>query len=139
MSDIARATIVGRLTRDPELNSTGKVLKLGIASNYRQKNQAGDWEEAVSYFDVKVFGNRATGLAGFLAKGRQVAVDARVVQERWTNDSGDKRSAVMFYADEVIPLGNKDENSGRNDNGTQTDFPITEPAVVIPDDDGIPF
>lgn len=139
MSDIARAVLVGRLTRDPELNSTGKILTLGLAVNYRAK-KGEDWVEEVSYFDVKVFGNRAEGLHGFLKKGRQVAVDAKVVQERWQNDAGDNRSAVRFYADEVVPLGSKDESSNgftqRSDIPSDTsDFA----AAAAPADDDIPF
>lgn len=140
MSDIARAVLVGRLTRDPELNQTGKVLNLGLAVNRREKSQdSGEWDEAVSYFDVKVLGNRAQGLHGFLTKGRQVAVDARVVQERWTDkETGGNRSVVRFIADEVVPLGSKDESS----RPAQGDIPAdmdSLPAPAAPADDAIPF
>lgn len=109
MADIARGVIVGRLTRDPELNDSGKVLTLGIAVNRRVKaRDSEEWDDEVSFFDVKVLGNRAQGLAGFLQKGRQIAVDARIVQERWEKD-GQNRSAVRFIADEVVPLGSKDD------------------------------
>ena len=44
--DINRVTIVGRLTRDPELAhlpSGTAVLKLGVAVNGRQKDEGGNW------------------------------------------------------------------------------------------------
>lgn len=141
MADIARAVLVGNLTRDPELNQTGKVLTLGMAVNRRVKNQlTEEWEEEVSFFDVKVLGNRAQALAGFLAKGRQVAVDARIVQERWDDkETGAKRSAVRFIADELVPLGAKGDTQ-------QAAFPDADiPADLPPEpvaaaaDDSIPF
>lgn len=128
MTDIARATIIGRLTKDPELNDRGTILNMSLACNYRKKS-GDDWNEEVSFFDVVVFGNRAKGLHSFLVKGRQVAADCRVVQERWEKD-GNKRSAVRFYADEVMPIGSKGEAS---DGGS--DIPANTPVA----DDDIPF
>lgn len=140
MSDVARAVLVGRLTRDPDLNDTGKVLTLGLAVNRRQRVSEGVYEDAVSFFDIKVLGGRAAGLAKFLKQGRQVAVDARVVQERWEDkNDGSKRSAVKFIADEVTPLGSRDENSAREAlaSDVPTDSPPSQPS--FPEDDSIPF
>ncbi len=135
-NSIARATIVGNLTRDPELNASGKVLTLGIAVNRSQKTAEGAWEDVVSFLDVKVLGNRAQALAGFLAKGRQVAVDARIVQERWDDkETGAKRSAVRFIADEVMALGSRDQTTtGASDFGS--DLGDTRPTGT---DEDIPF
>jgi len=63
--DINRVTIVGRLTRDPELAhlpSGTAVLKLGVAVNGRQKDESGNWTDKPNFFDVKVFGNQADAL-----------------------------------------------------------------------------
>src|SRR6478735_1824096 len=79
--DINRVTIVGRLTRDPELAhlpSGTAVLKLGVAVNGRQKDEAGNWTDKPNFFDVKVFGNQADALNNHLAKGRRVGVDGRL-------------------------------------------------------------
>jgi single-strand DNA-binding protein len=133
---IARATIVGNLTRDPELNESGRVLSLGIAVNQRRKGQSGEWEDEAHFFDVKVLGNRAQPLAGFLEKGRQVAVDARVVQERWTAKDGGNRSAVRFIADEVVVLGSRQDGGSRTSD-VPSDFPA--PKAPAPSDDDIPF
>ena len=133
MSQIARAVLVGNLTRDPELNSTGKILKLGLAVN-RSVKRNDEWTDEVSYFDITVFGNRAQALAKILAKGRPIAVDAVVVQERWENQAGETRSAICFYADEVQLLGSRDD-------APRSDIPSEQPvmAVLGSSDDEIPF
>ena len=72
--DINRVTLVGRLTRDPELRhlpSGSPVLQLGVACNGRQKDEAGNWTDKPNFFDVKVFGNQAEMLSQHLAKGRR--------------------------------------------------------------------
>jgi single-strand DNA-binding protein len=139
MSDIARAVLVGRLTRDPELNSTGKVLTIGVAAGRSQKQQDGSYEDVASFFDVKVLGNRAQPLHGILGKGHRIAIDGQLVQERWTNDNGDNRSRVVILANEVVLLQPKPENA----NGTQVavDIPVdgnyAQPVAAT--DDSIPF
>ena len=76
--DINRVTIVGRLTRDPELralSSGSSVLQLGVAVNGRQKDATGNWVDKPNFFDVKVFGAQAEMLVNHLSKGRRVGVD----------------------------------------------------------------
>jgi single-stranded DNA-binding protein len=48
MSDIARAVLVGRLTRDPDLNHTGTVLTLGTGGEPAREERATDWVDKVS-------------------------------------------------------------------------------------------
>ena len=51
-------TLVGNLTRDPELrftNSGMAVATFGVAVNFRRQKQ-GEWEEETSFFNVTVFG-----------------------------------------------------------------------------------
>jgi single-strand DNA-binding protein len=102
--DINRVTIVGRLTRDPEiahLPSGTAVLKLGVAVNGRQKDEAGNWIDKPNFFDVKVFGNQAEVLSQHLAKGRRVGVDGRLDWSSWESQDGSKRSKVEIVAQSV--------------------------------------
>ena len=76
--DINRVTLVGRLTRDPELRhlpSGSPVLQMGLAVNGRQKDEGGNWIDKPNFFDIKVFGNQAEMLAQHLSKGRRVGID----------------------------------------------------------------
>ena len=89
--DINRVTLVGRLTRDPELRhlpSGQPVLQLGIAVNGRQKDERGNWTDKPNFFDVKVFGNQAETLATHLAKGRRVGIDGRLDWSSWEAQDG---------------------------------------------------
>ena len=70
--DINRVTLVGRLTRDPELKhlpSGTPVLEMGVAVNGRQQDDAGNWVDKPNFFDVKVFGNQAEMLSQHLTQG----------------------------------------------------------------------
>jgi single-strand DNA-binding protein len=54
-------TIVGNITRDPELRYTGSgrsVTTFGVAVNRRWQNrQSGEWEEQVSFFNISAWGD----------------------------------------------------------------------------------
>ena len=93
--DINRVTLVGRLTRDPELRhlpSGSPVLQMGLAVNGRQKDEGGNWIDKPNFFDIKVFGNQAEMLAQHLSKGRRVGIDGRLDWSSWEAQDGSKRS-----------------------------------------------
>jgi single-strand DNA-binding protein len=100
-------TVVGNVTRDPELkflNSGQAALKLSIAVNRRWQNrQTQEWEERVSYFEVVGYGTMAENAANSLTKGARVIVSGRLEQRSWETENGDKRSIVEINADEIGP------------------------------------
>jgi single-strand DNA-binding protein len=100
-------TVVGNVTRDPELkflNSGQAALKLSIAVNRRWQNrQTQEWEERVSYFEVVGYGAMAENAANSLTKGARVIVSGRLEQRSWETENGDKRSIVEINADEIGP------------------------------------
>jgi single-strand DNA-binding protein len=79
-------SLTGRLTRDPELQERGgkTVCDLRIAVDN------GQYEP--TYVDVSTFDGQAEACAKYLAKGRQVAVDGRLVYREWEAEDGSKRS-----------------------------------------------
>ncbi len=110
--DINRVTLVGRLTRDPELRhlpSGTPVLQLGLAVNGRQKDEAGNWTDKPNFFDIKVFGNQAEMLGMHLAKGRRVGIDGRLDWSSWEAQDGSKRSKVEVVAFQVQFLDSRAE------------------------------
>ena len=141
--DINRVTIVGRLTRDPELqylqSGTG-VLRLGVAVNGRQKDAAGNWVDKPNFFDVKVFGAQAEMLNNHLAKGRRVGVDGRLDWSSWEAPDGSKRSKVEIVAQSVQFL---DSRGDAEASGERQFVPAGATAATDADfagaDDDIPF
>ena len=100
-------TIVGNLTRDPELRYTpsGQAnASFGVAVNRRWQNrQTNEWEERVSFFNVVCWREMADNVAESLAKGARVVVTGRLEQRSWETDNGEKRSVVEVVADEIGP------------------------------------
>lgn len=113
---INRVTIVGNLTRDPELRglpSGGSVCSLRVAVNERRKNgQTGEWDDVPNFFNVTVFGNSADATAKFLSKGRQVAVDGRLRWREFQDKDGNRREAIEIVAQDVQFIGGREGGPG---------------------------
>ncbi len=117
---INRVTIVGNLTRDPELRglpSGGNVCSLRVAVNERRKDASGQWTDAPNFFNVTIFGNSADNAAKFLAKGRQVAVDGRLRWREWQDQQGNKREAIEIVAQDVQFIGGREGGGGGQQGG----------------------
>ena len=98
-------TIVGNLTRDPELRFTagGKgVASFGVAVNRRYQVN-GEWQEKVSFFNVTAWDSLGENAAASLTKGTRIMVTGRLEQREYETTAGEKRNVVEIVADELGP------------------------------------
>ena len=98
-------TIVGNITRDPELRFTagGKgVASFGVAVS-RRFQQNGEWQEKTSFFNVTAWDTLGENCAASLTKGTRVIVTGRLEQREYETKEGEKRSVVEIVADEIGP------------------------------------
>jgi len=115
MADVNHVILIGRLTRDAELKYTSggqAVCKFAIAVN-RRKKSGDQWVEEASFFDIVLWGRSGETLNQYLVKGKQVAVEGELHQNRWEQD-GQARSKVEIMAVNVQLLGG---TSGSNASG----------------------
>ncbi|MBQ3669854.1 MAG: single-stranded DNA-binding protein [Treponema sp.] len=121
MADVNNVTLVGRLTRDLNASdqrefaytATGVArANISIAVGTRRKN--GDqWVDESNYFNVTIFGRTAESLKPYLTKGKQIAVEGSLKQDRWQDQAtGKTRDRVYIIANNIQLLG-----GGGNMNG----------------------
>jgi single-strand DNA-binding protein len=103
-------TIVGNVTRDPELKFTNSGLAMctfGLAVNNRRKDESGNWVDGdPSFFDVVCWRNLAENVTESIPKGTTVIVTGKLRQRSWEADDGSKRSKVEVNAEHVGPALN---------------------------------
>lgn len=145
MQNVNRCLFTGNLTRDPELKDTqggGKVCRMRMAINSRVK-RGDEWTDKPNYINVVVFGRNGENAAQYLSKGSALAVDARVDWSEWNDESGTRREAIAFIADNVQFL-----SSGREGDRSPSEQVATSPSDTfdpanagagVPADDDIPF
>lgn len=106
MADINKVILVGRLTKNALLRYTqsGDALSnFALAVNRKVKN--GDcWKDEASFFDIVLLGKQAEALNQYLQKGKQVAIEGYLKQERWQKD-GINYSRVVIVAQSIQLLG----------------------------------
>ena len=120
MADVNHVVLVGRLTRDAELKYTqggAAVCKFSIAINRRRKNGE-EWVEEVNYFDIVLWGRQGEALNQYLVKGKQVAVEGELRQNRWEQD-GQPRSKVEIIANNIQLLGGGSGSGQQTNSGNQ--------------------
>ncbi len=144
-------TIIGNLTRDPELRFTpsgAAVANFGLAVNRRWRNQqTNEWEEQVSFFDIVCWRELAENVAESLTKGSRVMVSGRLDQRSWETDNGEKRSKVEVVADEIGPslrwataqVTRNERRDGGSGGGFDSAPPPVEPPAAGYTDDEEPF
>ena len=114
MADLNNISVIGRTTReigekDFSYTTNGKAkLNLSIAVN----DGYGE-NKSVSYFDVTYWGKPAEAIKPYITKGKQLAIDGRLKQDRWEKD-GNKYSRIYIVANNIQLLG------GNSDGGQQS-------------------
>ena len=138
-----KVTIIGNLTRDPELRTVRdgiSVCSFTVAVNRRIRNAEAGQPEA-DFFRVTAWRGLGENCSRYLAKGRKVAVTGSVSVSTYTGNDGTTRATLEVTADDVEFL------SPRGEGGEVPATPRPQAAPVAPqsngfvqvDDDELPF
>ncbi len=130
-------TIVGNLTRDTEVITTGggtEIMKGSVAVNDPFR------KEHVDFIDIIAFGAVGTNTNKYTSKGSKILVSGKLQQNRWEDKDGNKRSKHEVLAQQIVFLDDKPkegqsvekkEHWGNND--------VKEGTPVDIDDSSLPF
>lgn len=108
--DLNRATIVGRLTRDPEVRTTPSgvnVTSFGVATNFVWTDAAGAKKQSVEFHNVVAWRKLGEIAAQYLHKGSRVLIEGRLQTRNWEGQDGSKRNRTEIVADNLIMLDSK--------------------------------
>ena len=109
-----KLTIIGNLTRDPELRTTStgvNVCTFTVAVNRRRSSQNSNQPEA-DFFRVSAWRQLGENCQRYLAKGRKVAVVGPVSVQTYTGADGTTRASLEVTADDVEFLSSRNEDAG---------------------------
>lgn len=106
MASYNKVTLMGNLTRDPELRYTPQgtpVGQFGVAMNRKR----GETEET-TFVEIILWAKQAETCHQYLKKGRLVLIEGRLQQDRWTAEGGEKHSRLLVVGERVqfLPTGN---------------------------------
>lgn len=133
--DLNRATIIGRLTRDPEVRTTPNgrsVATVGIATNRVWVNSSTGAKEEKAEFHNCVFWGKLAEIAGqYLSKGRRIYVEGRLQTRDWLGQDGVKRYRTEIVVENMIMLdGPRGESSSAVRSDDIPPPPVSSDEVV---------
>ena len=108
-----KLTIIGNLTRDPELRVTSQgisVCSFTVAVNRRNQKEG---QPEADFFRVTAWRQLGENCGKFLAKGRKVAVVGPVSVSTYQANDGSTRAQMEVTADDVEFLSPKDQGFTR--------------------------
>ena len=138
-------TIMGRLTRDPELRRTGSGIAvasftLAVDRDFAPKDGG---ERETDFIDCVAWRQTGEVVSKYFAKGRMAVVSGRLEVRPWTDKDGNKRRATEVHVSHIYFGDSKRENTiqapapGDYDAPPETGYP--DFAVLEDDDSQLPF
>ena len=109
MPSFNRVTLMGNLTRDPQLKhlpSNTTVADFGLAMNRHFKTASGEDREEVCFIDCSAFGKQAEVIGQYCKKGKPLFVEGRLKYDQWDDKtSGARRSKVSVVVENFQFVG----------------------------------
>ncbi len=107
MYSLNRATIIGNLTRDPEVRTTTNgqsVASFGVATNRSWTDASGQKQEKAEFHNVVAWAKLAEICGQYLVKGQKVYVEGRLQTREWEGQDGAKRNRTEIVVENLIML-----------------------------------
>ena len=116
---INNLTLVGRLTKDPDLKYTGNgtaVAAFTLAVNRNFTNQSGERE--ADFINCVIWRKPAETLANYAKKGVLIGVTGRIQTRSYENQQGQKVYVTEVIVDNFQLLESKKADSSQNTQGS---------------------
>ena len=105
-----KVQLIGRLGNDAEVQTFDNNVKravLNIATNEYYKNDKGERVESTTWHKVAAWRNLADIAEKFGKKGKEIAIEGKLLNRSYTDKDGNKRYITEVVANEIMLLGSK--------------------------------
>ena len=112
-------TIMGRLTRDPELRRTGSGIAVGSFTVAVDRDFGGrdGGEKETDFIDCVAWRQTGEFVSKYFTKGSMIVVSGRLQIRSWTDKDGNKRRTAEVVADNCYFGESKRSNEGSSYGG----------------------
>lgn len=130
-----KVTLIGNLTRDPELRYTPQgaaVCSFGVATNRQWTTDSGEKKEDAEFHRIVAWNKLAEICSQLLTKGRKVYVEGRLQTRSWTGQDGAQRTSTEIVISDMIILDSRREGAGPTESFDMPETGTEEaPAQVV--------
>ena len=133
-------TMIGRLTRDPELRNTNSGNPVGNFTIACDDIPLADGTKPVVFLDCSIFGKQAETLVKFFKKGSLIAITGRLTQRKYTNKNGVEVKATECTVNRIEFVESKaDREAAEQAQGTQPVAQKNNAEFIEVPDSELPF
>lgn len=131
MKTVNKVTLLGNVTRDPELKATQgghSVASFGLATNRMWRDSKGEKQSLPEYHNIVVWNGLAEFCAQYVKKGKPLFVEGYLKTRNWENADGVKMFRTEIIVDNVVLLGSRDPSEAHIDHAEEAleESPVLE-------------
>ena len=109
-------TVMGRLTRDPELRRTGNGIAVASFTVAVDRDFTQDGKKETDFIDCVAWRQTGEFVSKYFKKGSMIVVKGRLQIRNWNDKYGNKRKTAEVVADNCYFGSTKNDSSGSNIN-----------------------
>jgi len=104
-----RVTLIGYTGKEVEIVNfeNGKIAKVSLATNDYYTNAKGEKVEETQWHNLVVNGKLADIMEKYVQKGKEIAVQGKLVYRNYDDKDGNKRFITEIRVDDLQLLGSK--------------------------------
>ncbi len=109
-----KVQLIGNLGNAPEVKTTEngkKLARFSIATNENYRNAKGEKVKETTWHNLVAWGKVAEIAEKYLTKGKEVAVEGKLINRSYTDKDGNKKYVTEVEVNELLMLGSKAEVS----------------------------
>lgn len=104
-----KVTLIGRTGKEVEIVQfeNGKIAKVSLATTDHYTNALGEKVEETQWHNLVVNGKLADIMEKYVEKGKEIAVEGKIVYRTYDDKDGQKRYITEIRVEEIVLLGSK--------------------------------
>lgn len=110
MSVRNKVTLIGHTGKEVEtttFENGGSKASVTLATNDYYTNAQGEKVEETQWHQLVAFGRNADILQKYVHKGKEIAVEGKIVYRSYEGNDGQKRYVTEIRVEEIVLLGSK--------------------------------
>ena len=103
-----KVQLIGNLGNAPEVKTTEngkKLARFSVATNESYRNAKGEKVTETTWHNLVAWGKVADIAEKFLTKGKEVAIEGKLINRSYTDKDGIKRYVTEILVNELLLIG----------------------------------
>lgn len=144
MAYLNRATLIGNIGKDPEINTLQngrKFVSFSLATSKRYRDNNGEQKEETQWHNIVIWGKTAETFENIgIVKGTQLYIEGEITNRSWTDQTtGQKRYTTEINVSSFQILSSRNTQGTSGNGANQQTRPQPQQAYNASDDFDLPF